>query len=36
MKEHPEDYEKVETYLDLEFKNYVQDKYPHEQGEEVY
>ena len=31
-REHPEDYVKVEMYLEEEFKNYVRDKYPHESG----
>ena len=35
-RDHPEDYEKVETYLEQEFKTYVQDKYPHENGDELY
>ena len=29
-KQNPEDYEKIETYLDNEFKNYVKEKNPHE------
>ena len=28
-RDHPEDYEKQETYLEDEFRQYVSEKYPH-------
>jgi hypothetical protein len=35
-KDQPEDYEKAETYLTSEFKRYVSDKYPVENGDHLF
>ena len=35
-KDHPEDYQKQEIYLEQEFKQYVSEKYPHPESDTIY
>ena len=36
MEQHPEDFEKLQLYLDVEFQNYVKQRYMHENGDQLY